>query len=130
MGFHYSRYRLYLYHLLQSVDNIPEFKYSYIVQFPDARETSDLERAQYIQQLESTGYITHEDALRMYYDPVLESDELEEKIQTMMGIYNENKQLIQSQMAANQDSPFNKTPGSKQVETNKDKDEDSAETEI
>lgn len=113
-----------------NIFNVPEFKYSYIVQFPDARQKSDLERAQYIQQLESTGYITHEDALRMYYDPVLESDELEEKIQIMMGIYNENKQLIQSQMAANQDSPFNKTPGSKQVETNKNKDEDSAETEL
>ena len=66
----------------------------------------------------------------MYYDSVLEADELEEKVQDMMVIYNENKQLMQSQMAANQDSPFNETPGSKQVETNINKDEDSAETEI
>ena len=92
--------------------NIPEFKYSYIVQFPDARVRSDLERAEYIQKLESTGYIDHEEALRMYYEPLLESDELETVIAKKLAEYQTNKSLIQSQL--NQSS----TPGEKQVETN------------
>lgn len=58
--------------------------YSYTVTFPPFEQESDAERAERIINIESTGYITREDALKLYYEPLLEPKDVEAKVKEMI----------------------------------------------
>lgn len=56
---------------------------SYVVEFPPYEPESDEERATRIKSIEDTGYITHEDAIKLYYEPILEPKQIDAKVKEL-----------------------------------------------
>ena len=97
-----------------NVFDIPEFNYSYVVQFPDYRVKSFLEKAQEAQQLMATGMVSYEDCIRLLYNDILEEKELNEKVAEMTATHEANKLSMQQSISDSRD------PNQKQMDTNKE----------
>ena len=70
--------------------------YSYVVEFAPFEQQSNEERAASIKAIEDTGYISHEDAIRMYYEPLLEAKQIEEKVKELIEIKEQNKTVFEN----------------------------------
>lgn len=67
------------------ITKAPYNEVGYSVVFPPYSPETDDERAERIKKIEDSGYITHEDAIRMYYEPILNSKQIGGKVTELLG---------------------------------------------